>query len=58
MLKLSKLHLFSLLLALTLFSSCEIIGGIFKAGAYVGIIAVLVVLGLIFWLFSKFNGKG
>jgi len=35
-------------LALTL-SSCRIVGGIFKAGVWVGVIAVLVVLGLMLW---------
>ncbi|GAB2962717.1 hypothetical protein GCM10027048_34220 [Hymenobacter coalescens] len=40
-----------LLLPLT---GCEVIGDIFKAGAITGIIGVVVVLLLLFWLFSKF----
>lgn len=35
------------------FSSCEVIGGIFKAGMWVGIIVVVVVVGLILWLVGK-----
>ncbi len=45
------------LLATTL-SSCELIGGIFKAGMWSGIIIVVVVLVAIIWLISRiFGGK-
>lgn len=40
------------LLMLTL-SSCEIIGGIFKAGVWVGIIVVVLVLFLVVRLLSR-----
>ncbi|GAB3829592.1 hypothetical protein [Hymenobacter jeollabukensis] len=40
-----------LLLPLT---GCEVIGDIFKAGAYTGIIGVIVVIVLLLWLFSRF----
>ncbi len=40
------------LLPLTL-TSCEIIGGIFKAGVWTGIIIVAVVIGLIVYLISR-----
>ncbi|MCJ8167194.1 hypothetical protein MKJ04_20305 [Pontibacter sp. E15-1] len=40
------------LLMLTL-SSCEIVGDIFKAGAYTAIIVIVLVVVLIFWLFRK-----
>lgn len=40
----------------TLLSSCEVIGGIFKAGVWSGIIMVVVVIALIIWLISKFTG--
>ncbi|SHM64686.1 hypothetical protein SAMN05444266_109324 [Chitinophaga jiangningensis] len=39
--------------SLLFLSSCELIGGIFKAGVWTGIIAVAVVLGLIVWLISR-----
>ena len=46
-------------LFLTLFmTSCAAIGDIFKAGAYTGIIGVIVVVGLLIWLVSKFLGGG
>jgi hypothetical protein len=38
-------------------SSCSVIGGIFKAGAAVGIIAVIVIIGIILWIISAFRGK-
>lgn len=44
---------------LTLFlTSCAAIGDIFKAGAYTGIIGVIVVLGIVIWLVSKLFGGG
>jgi hypothetical protein len=42
----------SLLMALTFLSSCEVIGGIFKAGIWVGVI-VVAVIALILWLVSR-----
>lgn len=38
-------------------NSCAIIGGIFKAGAAVGIIAVIIVLAILIWIISLFRGK-
>ena len=34
-------------------SSCQAIAGIFKAGVWVGIIIVVIIIALIFWLISK-----
>ncbi len=45
-----------LLLILFSLSGCEIIGDIFKAGVWVGIILVVLVIALIFWLIKKFMG--
>ena len=39
-------------LALTL-SGCEVIGGIFEAGVWSGIIVVVLVVGLALWLVRK-----
>lgn len=50
--KLSSVWGSALALLLTL-SSCEVIGGIFKAGVWVGIIIVVLVVVLILWLVSK-----
>ena len=40
-------------LAVVLFSSCAAIGGIFKAGMWVGIIVVVVIVALVLWLIGK-----
>lgn len=46
-------------LFLTLFlTSCDAIGAIFKAGAYTGIIGVIVVVAIIIWIISKVFGGG
>ena len=34
-------------------SSCDAIAGIFKAGVWVGIVIVVVIVAIIFWLISK-----
>lgn len=52
-----KLYFPSILLLMLCLSSCSVIGGIFKAGAVVGIIAVIVVILIIVWIFSMFRGK-
>lgn len=42
---------------LTLFmTSCEVIGDIFQAGAYTGIIGVIIVVAVIIWIVSKLFG--
>lgn len=38
--------------ALTL-SSCQVIGGIFKAGVWVGILVVVLIVGVILWLVGR-----
>ena len=44
----------SLLVALmALLASCQVIGGIFKAGMWVGIVIVVVVIVLILWLVGR-----
>ncbi len=46
------------LLLLTLcFSGCAVVGGIFKAGAVVGVLAVIIVVALLIWIVSLFRGK-
>jgi hypothetical protein len=44
--------LFLLLLAVNL-TGCRVVGGIFKAGMWVGIIGLVLVVALIFWIFRK-----
>ena len=38
-------------------SSCQIIGGIFKAGVWVGILVVVGIIGLLVLVLSKAGGK-
>lgn len=52
-----RVYLMTLLVLLTMtLSSCDVVGGIFKAGAYTAIIVVVLAAVLIFWLFRKFRG--
>jgi len=51
---LSRLFLI-VLLAMTL-TGCEVIGGIFKAGMWVGIVMAVLVVALIMWIFGKARG--
>jgi hypothetical protein len=44
-----------LLTALVSLSACEVIGGIFKAGMWVGIVLVVLVLAGLFWIVGKFR---
>jgi hypothetical protein len=52
-----KLNLLFFAAAMMALSGCSVIGGIFKAGAVTGIIAVVVIIGLIIWILSMFRGK-
>lgn len=52
-----KLHFPFIVLLLLCLSSCSIISGIFKAGAAVGIISVIVIIVFIIWIASMFRGK-
>ena len=50
-----KLLLPALAFVLVSLSACEAIEGIFKVGMWTGIIIVVLVIALIFWLISKFR---
>lgn len=53
----SRLTLFVFLFALaTTLTGCDAIAGIFKAGAYTGIIAVVIVIALVLFILSKLRG--
>lgn len=51
-----RVELWSLffLLSFTL-ASCDVVGGIFKAGIWVGIILVVLIVAVIFWLLKRFR---
>jgi len=38
-------------------SSCQAIAGIFKAGVWFGVIGIIVIVVIIFWLISKAGKK-
>ncbi len=40
---------------LTTLSGCSVIGGIFKAGMGVGIFVVIIVIGIVIYLISRFG---
>jgi len=47
----------SALLITTVFSSCEVIGGIFKAGVWTGIFIVAAIIGLIVFVIMRSANK-
>lgn len=48
----SKIALCMAVMVVTL-SSCDAIAGIFKAGIWVGVIIVAVIIAIVFWLINK-----
>ena len=53
----SRISLLLMLCVLaTTLTGCDAIGGIFKAGAYTGIIAVFLVVALLFFIVNKMRG--
>ena len=50
-----KIYFPTIILLLLCLSSCSLIAGIFKAGAIVGILSVIVVIALIIWIASLFR---
>jgi hypothetical protein len=53
-----KINISLIVLAMIALSGCSVITGIFKAGVFVGILAIVVVVAVIIWLFSMFTGGG
>jgi hypothetical protein len=51
-------YLFFLGLLLMGFSGCTLIGDIFKAGVWVGILFVVAIIGLIIYVAGKMGKKG
>lgn len=49
----NKIITFTLLFSTMMLAGCELVGDIFEAGVWMGVILVLVVVGLVVWLFSK-----
>jgi hypothetical protein len=54
---LQSLIFFVLVLLATALPGCAVVGGIFKAGVWVGVLAVVIVVGLILFLVSRGSKK-
>ena len=53
-----KNFLYPFLLFITFsLSSCELVGDIFQAGVWVGVLIVVAIIGLVIYLISKASGK-
>jgi hypothetical protein len=52
MTKVSTIWIYALALAVTL-SSCEVVGGIFKAGFWTAIVLIVLVIALILWIVRR-----
>jgi hypothetical protein len=52
-----RVSLYLIVISITtfIFSGCTVIEGIFKVGVWAGIILVLVILGVIFFIISRFR---
>jgi hypothetical protein len=48
---------FILLLITVMFSSCEAIAGIFKAGVWTGVLLVAGIIALVIFIISRMTGK-
>lgn len=48
-----KIYVMSILAMIMALSSCQVVGDIFKAGVWVGILLVFAVVAVIVWLFSR-----
>ena len=42
-----------LIVSTSILAGCELVGDIFEAGVWMGVILVILVVGLVVWLFSK-----
>lgn len=45
------------LISIITFNSCEIIGDIFEAGVWTGIIIIIIIVALLIYIFSKFRRR-
>jgi TM2 domain-containing membrane protein YozV len=56
LLKMKKSLTLLLILTVIFLNSCAVVGGIFKAGVWVGILIVVFIIGIIIWLVTR-SGK-
>jgi hypothetical protein len=48
---------YGIVMMMFLLSSCAIVGGIFKAGIWVGMLIIVFIIGIILWLVTRGSGK-
>jgi hypothetical protein len=53
----NRMTIVALFITLISLSSCEVIGGIFKAGVWTGIFIVAAIIGLIIFLITRSSGN-
>jgi hypothetical protein len=53
----NKLFFTIALFAVTLFSSCELVGDIFQAGFYTAIFVVIAIVAVVIWILNRFRGR-
>jgi hypothetical protein len=51
--KQNKILLVMFVALTAMLSSCEIAGGIFKAGMWVGVVVVVLIIAIVLWLINK-----
>ena len=49
-----RLNFVILSLLMVSLSSCELIGGIFKAGVWTGLLLVAAIIAIVIWIISRF----
>ncbi len=52
-----KLQLFLVMAIVLSLSSCQLVGDIFKAGVWVGVLMVAAVIGVIIFLLTRIGGR-
>jgi hypothetical protein len=52
----TSIWIFALALIMSL-TSCELVGGIFKAGFWTAIILIVIVVVVIIWVVNRFRGR-
>lgn len=55
---LTVIRFLTLMVSVFLINSCQVIGGIFNTGMGVGIFLVLVIVGTIIFIITRFASKG
>jgi hypothetical protein len=56
MLRATWVRLYLIVMLAMMSAGCEIVGGIFKAGMWVGIIMVVLVIAIIMWVLRRIGG--